>query len=677
MEFLHAMIRYCLIVGCLFVTSISIGYAQKAKWDKALSPRIANYDISVTLDTAAKTLTGKEVLTWRNDSPDVIEELHFHLYLNAYKNTESTFLRSGSRFGRLPEDELGWGWMDIISIEDENGRDLTAGMEFIHPTDDNENDQTVVRVPLRKSIGPRETAKFKIDFVSKLPRIIARTGFEGEHYYFVVQWFPKIGVYEEKGERGAKEGSWNCHQFIPTTEFYADFGVYDVEITLPQGYVVGASGVFQEERKNMNDTKTVSYRAEDVIDFAWTASPDFEEVKDKWNDVEIRLLIQPEHKGNANKYLQSTRNAFEYMSKYVGEYPYTTFTIVDPPIYGIGSSGMEYPTLITGLPAFTIHEGVRQVEMVTIHEFVHQYFMQMVASNEQEEVWLDEGFTTYYENRIADHYYGEKTSEVSVGGYNRGDGEVSRLNYTGMSNPRVAPCATPGWEFKVGGERNIMYHKTGLWMKTLERMVGIETMDKIMQTYFKRWKFKHPTGTDFIAVANEVVTREHGDKFGNNLNWFFDQVIYGTQVCDYKVRSISNRKQNDPIGMFENANGKKRWRDRRDEEGYEDKSADYRSRVLLERVGDLIVPLDVLVRFDNGDEVLETWDGKSRNHELIYERPEKIVSAQIDPEQKILMDIDLNNNSLTKEPGDEPILKWASKVLFWMQNALQSTFFFF
>jgi len=671
-----SMSRYFL-VGLFFMASLSVTYAQKAKWDTNLSTRIANYDISVTLDTAAKTLTGNELLTWYNDSPDVIEELRFHLYLNAYKNTESTFLRGGSRFGRLPEDELGWGWMDIVKMEDEYGNDLTSGIEFIHPTDDNEKDQTVIRVPLRKPVKPGETAKFDIDFVSKLPRIIARTGFEGEHYYFVVQWFPKLGVYEAKGERGAKEGRWNCHQFIPTTEFYADFGVYNVEITLPSGYVVGASGVFQEERKNRNGTKTIRYIAEDVIDFAWTASRDFEVIKDKWKEVDIRLLIQPEHRDNAEKYLQSTKYAFEYLNEHVGEYPYTTFTIVDPPIYGVASSGMEYPTLVTGLPAFTIHDGVRQVEMVTIHEFVHQYFMQMVASNEQEEVWLDEGFTTYYENRIADHYYGKKSSEVSVGGYNRGDGEVSRLSYTGMSNPRVAPCATPGWEFKVGNERTIMYHKTALWMKTLERMVGIETMDNIMKTYFERWKFKHPTGTDFIAVANEVVTREHGDKFGSDLNWFFDQVIYGTQVCDYKVRSINNRKQTDAIGIFENTNGDKRWRDRRDEEDYNEKIADYRSRVLLERVGDLVMPVEVLVRFEDGKKVLESWDGEARNYELIYERPEKIVSVHIDPKQKLLMDIDLNNNSLTTEPDDAPVVKWASKVLFWMQNALQSTFFFF
>jgi len=654
----------------------SVAYTQKATWDVQLSSRIANYDIKVKLDTAEKTLKGTELLTWRNDSPDVIKELRFHLYLNAYKNSQSTFLRA-NRFGRMPDDELGWGWTDIKKITDEDGNDLTDGIEFIQPTDGNEHDQTVIRVPLEKPLKPGATAEFKIKFTSKLPRIIARTGFEGEHYYFVVQWFPKIGVYEEEGQRGAKKGTWNCHQFIPTTEFYADFGVYNVELTVPQGYILGASGVKQEERKNMDGTKTITYRAEDVIDFAWTASPDFEVIEERWKDVNIRLLIQPEHKGNANKYIESTKNAFEYMDKHVGEYPYTTFTIVDPPIYGVRSSGMEYPTLITGLPAFTIHEGIRQVEIVTIHELVHQYFMQMVASNEQEEVWLDEGFTTYYENRIADHYYGKKSSEVSIGGYQRGDGEVSRLSYTGMSNPRVVPCATPGWEFKVGNERTIMYHKTGVWMKTLERMVGVNTMDNIMKTYFERWKFNHPTGQDFIDIANEVVTREHGDKYGENLNWFFDQVVYGTQVCDYKVLSISNRAKRDPIGIFENNKGQKRWRDRRAEEDETEDEETYNSRILLERVGDMIAPVEVLVRFDNDDEIREQWDGKSRNYELIYERSEEVISVHIDPEQKLYMDIDLNNNSMTTQPDELPVWKWTSKVLFWMQNAFQSMFFFF
>jgi len=669
------MIRYCLLTITLMIC-YSVAYTQKATWDVQLSSRIANYDIKVKLDTAEKTLKGTELLTWRNDSPDVIKELRFHLYLNAYKNSQSTFLRA-NRFGRMPDDELGWGWTDIKKITDEDGNDLTDGIEFIQPTDGNEHDQTVIRVPLEKPLKPGATAEFKIKFTSKLPRIIARTGFEGEHYYFVVQWFPKIGVYEEEGQRGAKKGAWNCHQFIPTTEFYADFGVYNVELTVPQGYILGASGVKQEERKNMDGTKTITYRAEDVIDFAWTASPDFEVIEERWKDVNIRLLIQPEHKGNANKYIESTKNAFEYMDKHVGEYPYTTFTIVDPPIYGVRSSGMEYPTLITGLPAFTIHEGIRQVEIVTIHELVHQYFMQMVASNEQEEVWLDEGFTTYYENRIADHYYGKKSSEVSIGGYQRGDGEVSRLSYTGMSNPRVVPCATPGWEFKVGNERTIMYHKTGVWMKTLERMVGVNTMDNIMKTYFERWKFNHPTGQDFIDIANEVVTREHGDKYGENLNWFFDQVVYGTQVCDYKVLSISNRAKRDPIGIFENNKGQKRWRDRRAEEGETEDEETYNSRILLERVGDMIAPVEILVRFDNGDEIREQWDGKSRNYELIYERSEEVISVHIDPEQKLYMDIDLNNNSMTTQPDELPVWKWTSKVLFWMQNAFQSMFFFF
>ncbi len=667
--------KHTLISTLAFLYGILV-FAQTPAWETNLSPRIANYDISVKLDTAKKTLTCKERLNWRNDSPDFITELQFHLYLNAFKNTNSTFLRSGARFGRLPDDEMGWGWVDIVKIIDEKGNDLTDRIEFIHPDDDNEDDQTVVRVALKEPIKPGASANFDIDFVSKLPRIIARTGFAGDHYYFVVQWFPKIGVYEEAGERySVDEGKWNCHQFHSNTEFYADFGVYNVDLTVPKGFVVGASGVLQNEKDNEDGTKTVSYRAEDVIDFAWTANPDFKVIEDKWNQVDIKLMIEAEHEHNADKYISSLKNSMEYLAKHVGDYPYSTLTMIAPPIYGIGSSGMEYPTLITTVPGFTIHEGIRQIETVTVHEFVHQYFMQMVASNEQEEAWLDEGFTTYFENRIMDHYYGEKTSTTDVGGYHTGDKEDSRLRYTGMKNPRIAPCATPGWEFKFGGYGDIAYGKTGAWLEMLARMVGTTTMDNIMKTYFERWKFRHPCGTDFIDVVNEVVAKEHGDKFGDDMNWFFDQVLYGTQVCDYKLASISNRTQKEPVGVFDK-DGDKEWAEEVDQASEEEDKI-YESRVTIQRLGDMTMPQEILVKFDNGEEVREFWNGRSRNYELRYERPEKIVWAHIDPEQKIYMDINFNNNSITREPDKAPIHKWASKVLFWVQNVLQSMFFFF
>ena len=210
-----------------------------------LSSRIANYDIKVTLDPVKKMLDGQQVLHWKNTSNESINELQFHLYLNAFKNTQSTFFKERNGSWGLPSDEEGteniWGWIDIDRIVDTDGNDLIGSMRFIHPDDDNEQDQTVVVFDLAKPLGPGETIDLEIDFTAKLPKIHSRTGYARD-YHFVVQWFPKIGVLESDGIRYAEKAEWNCHQFHASSEFYADFGVYNVEITVRKNYTVGASG---------------------------------------------------------------------------------------------------------------------------------------------------------------------------------------------------------------------------------------------------------------------------------------------------------------------------------------------------------------------------------------------------------------------------------------------------
>ncbi len=657
------------VVIVFFFVCVQAIQAQDFIFEEPLSERIANYAINVKLDNETKTLTGKEVLNWRNLSKDTIRDLQFHLYLNAFKNNTSTFFKE--RGGAIPDWLLKgikgneWGYIDIDNIVDEDGNDLTEGIVFIQPDDNNESDQTVVSIPLEKPILPGQTANFTLEFTSKLPRIIARTGYGSQDYYFVAQWFPKLGVYETKGQRYAQKGQWNCHQFHRNSEFFADFGVYDVEITLPNKLIVGASGSLLKTTENEDNTTTYRYRAEDVIDFTWTASPNFVVKNDRWEHVDIRLLIQPEHIAHMPRYLESAKYTLEYMTQEVGEYPYPTLTIVDPPIYGIRSSGMEYPTLVTGGSFYGMPKGLKTIEIVTVHEVGHQYFMQMLASNEFEEPWLDEGFNTYFENRIMDHYYGEKTSTFNMLGYHIGGTENSRLGYVSMENPKIAENFRPAWGYKHGGYGDITYNKTGTWLVTLERILGEETMSKIMKTYFERWKFKHPCGNDFIDIVNEIVIREHGEEFGPSMDWFFDQVLFSSNLCDYEVHSINNQRIQEPVGFFDQENGEKIYE--KPEEKEEPDSL-YRSTVVLHRLGEVMMPMEILVHFENGDEVLEKWEGQERSFEFIYERPEKVEWAQIDPQYKIQIDANLNNNSLTLQPKKAPVLKYTSKFMFWVQN---------
>jgi hypothetical protein len=213
-------------------------------FQKPYSPRIANYKIDVRLDPETRKLHGSQILTWRNDSNDELSELQFHMYLNAFKNELSTFMKesSGRHRGMRSQKEEGWGWIEIESMVLKD-KELNEKFEFIQPDDGNPEDQTVLRVLIDEPVKPQEVIQIHIDFVARLPQVFARTGYKGD-FYMVGQWFPKIAVYEEAGERYATEGQWNCHQFHANSEFYADYGVYEVTITVPEDYMWSELQVF-------------------------------------------------------------------------------------------------------------------------------------------------------------------------------------------------------------------------------------------------------------------------------------------------------------------------------------------------------------------------------------------------------------------------------------------------
>jgi len=353
-----------------------------------LSPRITQYKIRAELDPASKTVKGEIVLDWRNPSRDTVKDLQFHLYLNAFKNARSTFRAQGRA---ASADQGDFGYVDIDEIRTSRGEDLTGRLKFIQP-DENPapekltlpeekplapdiygKDQTVVSVPLTTAVLPDSSIRVKIRFTSKLPKLSSRTGYN-QDYFFVAQWFPKLGVYEPAGMRYAQKGGWNTHQFHPNSEFYANHSLYQVDITLPEEYVVGSGGKLM--KKEVADGKqTLSFRAENIVDFAWTASKAYKVVEDQWKQVNIKLLIQPEHYYQAERHIRAAKYALEYLAAHVGPYPWNHLTIVDPPTYGQGAGGMEYTTMITAGTFYLLPAQIRMAEMVTIHEFGHAYFM--------------------------------------------------------------------------------------------------------------------------------------------------------------------------------------------------------------------------------------------------------------------------------------------------------------
>ena len=661
MAYLYRVKPFCLLVVIGLVPLVVTSQCEDPA-SSVLSSRTANYTIDIVLDTEEKKITGKESIQWINPSPDTIRELRLYMYLNAFKNTESTYLleaEAGIFSAGLHDwtDEK-WGYVDITSAIQEGEHDLTNNQVYIQPDDNNATDESVLLLKLAEPVLPFDTLDLTMEFVSKLPHLISRVGYSRDDFYHVVHWFPQLGVYEQDVEGN---WAWNCHQFHRRTEFYSDFGNYSVSMEVPDHLMIEATGCQVGEEETRTGWKRISFEAFDVIDFAWVAFPYFHRLEDNWNGIDIIILTPYEHDILVPRFLEALKACLAYMEEYVGPYPYPSITLMDPPIHALESGFMEYPTYIT-LGSFRFFpKGLRTIESLVMHEFIHQYFMAVVATNEKEEAWLDEGFVTYYEDRIMEATYGEGKSMVDIYGFNVGNSEFTRYEYSRLPDPSIGPCARPGWEIQ-DYYKGIIYSKTATVLKTMEGLLGIELMDRVMQSYYRKWQFRHPKGKDFIEVVKSVVLASETPEAMGDIDTFFSQLIYGTDVCDYAVESIENRPVRGPAGIFGNPN----------EHQYKTSEDNHQVRgdIIVRRLGGIVLPVEIQVNFEDGTTELIQWDGRQKLKHFVFEKAVK--SCWLDPERKLRMDMDTNNNSLTLDDHPWPINKIGVKTIFWLQNLFQS-----
>jgi Peptidase family M1 domain len=309
-------------------------------------------------------------------------------------------------------------------------------------------------------------------------------------------------------------------------------------------------------------------------------------------------------------------------------------------------------------------DNIRILESLVVHEFTHQYFMGMVASNEKEEPWLDEGFVTYFEDRIIDAAYGSKKALVDVWGYRFGNRELTRLEYTTMANPREGKIARPGWEFSESNFKSLIYSKTATTLRTVEALIGTEAMDHLIQNYFERWKFKHPRGKDFMASLKSGLAATKDTVLARQVYDLFETGIYGTSVLDYSVHHISNETLMAPQGVYG---------DKATDFTYQDGKGPQtrRSTVVVHRNGDWVFPVEWQVVFEDGTTQTLHWSGEEGSKVFEIYGHADLVSAQIDPQQKLSLDIDLNNNSMTLKPKTTALWKYGAKTVFWVQNLFQ------
>lgn len=609
----------------VLVSVLATTFAPQASVSASRATPIASYQIQATLDPAAKTIRGHQTLTYLNASPDALPVLPFHLYLNAFRDSTTTFMRESGGMLRADRfDPNHPGWISVNAARTPDGTDLLSRAAF-------NDDRTVMTLTLPSPLLTGATARIEFDFEAQLPKVFARTGFWGDDFFMVGQWFPKIAVYDDRG--------WHSWPFHANAEFFADFGTYDVDITVPKTFVVGATGM-PVRSQDQGDVKTESYHAEDVIDFAWTASPHFKTATRRAGDVEIVLLYQPEHQEYAERYLMATEQSLAAYGEWYGPYPYPRITVVDPPSQATGAAGMEYPTLIVaGIGELGIPEipggTLREAEVVVLHEMGHEWFYATVATDEAEEPWMDEGMTDFSTVEAATRYYGDKTSMIDGPFLKLGYRDIQRLAYVAM--PRV-PMYGKSWDFGPLDYPVGAYSKPIVVLSTLKGILGAETFGRVMRTYYQRYQFKHPHTEDFIAVAREVS--------GQDLKWFFDQTVYGRGVLDYAVESVRT------------------WRD----------GSQYHSEVVLARKGEVKFPVDVLVAFDDGSTQRQVWDGQAALQTLTFDTPAPLTYAALDPDHKFAMEVNTVNNSLTAETEVAPLLRFGSRWLFWMQTILDFGF---
>lgn len=659
-QFFAGILAGVLLVICCATTSGAQGTPPPtytpANEGAALSTRVVNYQIDAKLDASKKTVDATEWLTYKNLTGKPQQTFPFHLYLNAFQ-PQSTFMTETRLYGtRGMGPNSGWdpkhyGAITVSKFEVEGMGDLTSAMEFIQPDDGNANDHTVMQVILPKAIAPGASVQFRMTFHDQLPEVVERTGYYRD-FFMVGQWFPKVGVWWQ--------GAWNCHQFHATTEFFSDFGTYDVRVTLPKNEIVGAAGDLIASTNNADGTKSLVFHSEDVIDFSWTASPHFIDVEDSWTGsagtVKLHVLMTPGHMASAPRYIKVLKGALTLFDKWYGPYPYDRLTVVDPPEGALDAGGMEYPTLITAGtgPDLVTPKGVLIPEVVTEHEFGHQYWYAMVATNEFEDAWMDEGINSYTECKVMAALYGAKTSAVNYPFAQMSDFEEQRLSY--LSEPDTDPMTRFGWKFRddeaYGG---VTYGKTATVLLTLERIIGSDKMREAMHEYFMKYRFQHPTPEDFMNTVQQVA--------GQDLSWFFEQAFRGTQIFDYEVSDMRSDRAD--------------WYNERGAAAKHDslkKAAPmYRDTVVVQRKGDFIAPVELEVKFDDGTMAHEHWDGKDRWVRYSYTKPAQILSAEIDPAHKMWMDRDFYNDSQTTDEDSRASRKLGNILQFvseWLNQLL-------
>lgn len=630
------------LAALAFVSGVHESRAAEPPLEHA--PRVASYTLQARLDADQHRVTAHGTIELLNYTEVPLPELYLHLYMNAFKNDESLFLRSPFGAGRSGQHGSKWGYIDVKRLyARESGRDLWPDRAAKSPGDP--DDETDVRVPLTQPLAPGQTLTLEVEFEVKLPEVVERTGYVDD-YHFVAQWFPKLA-------RLMPDGSFAHFAFHPQSEFAADFGSYDVTLDVPASDVVGATGQCEPATAKAG-RRAVRCRADDVHDFAWTSWPAFQERRERIGSVDVRVLVPPGHAKNAELELDTVRFGLAHFGARFGRYPYPTLTVVHPPEAAGDSGGMEYPTLITtGGPWYTPYSGARAIEAVTIHELGHQWFYGLFASDEHRFPFLDEGLNSYAEHSSLSARYGLGSAFDGVGLPIANEALSRAIAAARGADEPIAQGAADFYSFRSLGA--IVYSRTASLFSTFERVYGKQKLDLALADYAAHARFRHPEPAQLI----EAVRGRLGDGAARNL----ERALFERASVDYLVRDVQSAAADPHAGVFDEANGR-----RTVPRSEVRPPAHWVGHAIVLRHGALELPVQLELSFDDGHRERRDWNGEGTRYTVNCEGPARLVGVTIDPEHRVLLDDDLSNNAASTIDQGAP--RSLERLLYWTELLL-------
>lgn len=599
-------------------TSVSLLSAQNntSYWQQHV-----DYKMDVTMDVKTYQYSGTQKLTYTNSSPDVLNRVYYHLYFNAFqpgsemdvrlqqvKDPDGRMLNEGkSRIAALSESEM--GHLHVQSLTQDG-----AAVSF-------NEEGTILVVDLANPIPSGGKTVLDMEFKGQVPLQIRRSGRNNKEgvALSMSQWYPKLSEYDFEG--------WHPNPYI-SREFHGVWGDFDVKLTIDKDYTVGGSGYLQNPQeighgyetpgtkvKTKGKTLTWHFKAPNVHDFMWAADPDYihDVVKmDDGPDLHFYYKNDPEIIENWKNLQPKTAAAMRFFSKNIGKYPYDQYSVVQG-----GDGGMEYAmsTLITGKRKFGSLVGVM------VHEMAHSWFQHVLATNESKYEWMDEGFTTFISSLCMNEVMEQGLENPFEGSYK---GYYALVN-SGLELPQGTHADRYATNFAYGISA---YSKGSIFLSQLGYIIGQDKLMETIRKYFEDFKFKHPVPNDIKRTAEKVS--------GMELDWYVTDWTQTTNTIDYAIKSVD-------------ADGEK-------------------TKVVLERIGEMPMPLDLLIAFEGdvqetyyvplqmmrGEKenpyptlkraVVEDWAWAHPTYELIIDKPLSSIKAiVIDPSQ-LMADVDGENN---------------------------------